>query len=212
MPTRWEKTKGKVCGILLAAGSSKRLGLPKQLLPLGRITLLEKVLKACLDSQLDGLILVLGHAFEEVMGIVCSYNDLRLKVVRNLDYQLGLSSSIRLGLKNLSQEEDAFMILLGDMPFINAEVIDSLLNRFWEAGKPCCAYWICERPVHPVIFHSSLRHRFESLEGDRGGRHIIEELAGQGLVEKVKPPFHLPIGLDVDTLEDYREVLKILKA
>jgi molybdenum cofactor cytidylyltransferase len=85
----------RVSPVVLAAGISLRMGSPKQLLRIGGETILERTLKSVRASNVSEIVLVLGHAAESEEKEISTE---RLKIVRNLDYEQGMGTSLRTGL------------------------------------------------------------------------------------------------------------------
>lgn len=196
---------GRAAGILLGAGASKRFGMPKQLLPIGKEPMILKVLRAALASRLQEIILVLGHCREEVLKVLEGLGgEERLKVVFNPDYPSGISSSLKTGISNIGAGVDAFMVLLGDMPLLTPQVIDHLLASYYGAKVLCAYYWLEGRIAHPVILSLSLKEHILGLQGDVGAREIVKDLQERGLALKVRPlSGHGAWDLDIDTPEDF---------
>jgi len=121
--------KKPTAGIILAAGMSTRFGDPKQLQKLKDRYLLDWVLDAALSSQLEGLILVLGHHFETICtALGDSLHHPSLKVVNNPHYREGLSTSLRTGVSHIQHDFSSVMFLLADQPLLNSDNIDLLLT------------------------------------------------------------------------------------
>jgi molybdenum cofactor cytidylyltransferase len=195
-----------VAGIVLAAGESTRMGRPKQLLPAGGGTLLERILDEALRSDLDEVILVLGHLFEDirtVLGQVLEHP--KLKVIQNRQYKQGISSSIIAGLSEVEESHDHVMILLADMPHIDANLIDLLVRRYIDSRLPLGAIKLKTKRTHPVIFSRKLFHELHNLKGDVGARGLFKKYADQVcLVE----PEGFYDDRDIDTLEDHTKYRK----
>ena len=195
-----------VAGIVLAAGESTRMGRPKQLLPAGGGTLLERILDEALRSDLDEVILVLGHLFEDirtVLGQVLEHP--KLKVIQNRQYKQGISSSIIAGLSEAEESHDHVMILLADMPHIDANLIDLLVRRYIDSRLPLGAIKLKTKRTHPVIFSRKLFHELHNLKGDMGARNLFKKYADQVcLVE----PEGFYDDRDIDTLEDHTKYRK----
>ena len=195
-----------VAGIVLAAGESTRMGRPKQLLPAGGGTLLERILDEALRSDLDEVILVLGHLFEDirtVLGQVLEHP--KLKVIQNRQYKQGISSSIIAGLSEVEESHDHVMILLADMPHIDANLIDLLVRRYIDSRLPLGAIKLKTKRTHPVIFSRKLFHELHNLKGDVGARDLFKKYADQVcLVE----PEGFYDDRDIDTLEDHTKYRK----
>jgi len=195
-----------VAGIVLAAGESTRMGRPKQLLPAGGGTLLERILDEALRSDLDEVILVLGHLFEDirtVLGQVLEHP--KLKVIQNRQYKQGISSSIIAGLSEAEESHDHVMILLADMPHIDANLIDLLVRRYIDSRLPLGAIKLKTKRTHPVIFSRKLFHELHNLKGDVGARGLFKKYADQVcLVE----PEGFYDDRDIDTLEDHTKYRK----
>ncbi|HVD01893.1 MAG TPA: nucleotidyltransferase family protein [Candidatus Dormibacteraeota bacterium] len=191
----------KSAGLVLAAGSSRRMGTPKQLLPLNGRPLLEGVVAAANASALDEVVVVLGANAEEVRRVV----DLgRARVVVNPDHEAGLGSSVRTGLAALGPEVGRAMVILGDQPAVSAELFDRLLDLQSSSGLPSAALRFGTLLHPPVVLERSLFGDLGSLEGDVGCRAVV-----RGRPELVAP---LPAEtdgvhpIDLDTPEDYRRV------
>lgn len=195
-----------VAGIVLAAGESTRMGRPKQLLPAGGGKLLERILDEALRSDLDEVILVLGHLFEDirtVLGQVLEHP--KLKVIENRQYKQGISSSIIAGLSEVEESHDHVMILLADMPHIDANLIDLLVRRYIDSRLPLGAIKLKTKRTHPVIFSRKLFHELHNLKGDVGARGLFKKYADQVcLVE----PEGFYDDRDIDTLEDHTKYRK----
>ena len=194
------KHTAKVAGIILAAGTSSRMGRPKQLLPFKGKTLLAWAIEAAIQSSLTQVILVLGHNTADIQKTL-DFPD--LSIIHNPEYQQGQSASIRHGIKALDTSIDAVMFLLGDQPLLKPKTINTLIAAYREKHGLIVAPTFQGNRGNPVLFDRLLFPRLETLSNDSGGRILFKEYADQiNLVEVDDPGIHI----DVDTLDDYEEL------
>ena len=215
------KTSLSTAAIILAAGSSSRMGggRHKLLLPLDDRPVLAHVIDASLASQARPIIIVLGHQSDHVRAQIKQYSihdDITL--VENAHYQLGMSSSLRIGIqtlltngykkKHLAYQVDSALIVLGDQPLITPTVINKLITAYRTAGSPIVAPLYKGMRGSPVLFDKSLFSELIEVTGDEGGRTVLEHHRHEvGLIE---------IGdalanYDVDTWEAYEQVVEAWK-
>jgi molybdenum cofactor cytidylyltransferase len=187
-----------ITGLVLAAGGSKRLGQAKQLLPYGGAPLLGHVLQTARGCPFDQLLCVVGGASAEVRRWV----DLRgVEVVENADYGEGCSSSIAAALGHLDDRCDVLVLMLGDQPSVTAATVEALLAGRGDAALAACAY--SDGRGHPLAFARSMFGELAGLHGDKG----VWKLMDRHAAEVVDVAIESAIPLDVDTWEDYRQVL-----
>lgn len=189
--------KPAVSAILLAAGESKRMGQPKQLMPLDQTTILGKTLKNLLNSMVSEIIVVLGYKAEEVIKTI---TDKPVKIVVNPNYQQGMSTSIIAGLKLIDSRAQAFMLALGDQPYINSQTINSLIEAFGTNDKGIVIPVYQGRRGHPVVFAIRYQGKLLKLKGDVGGREIVDQRSDDVLEVAVNCE---GIHIDIDTLDNY---------
>jgi molybdenum cofactor cytidylyltransferase len=188
-------------GVVLAAGSSRRMGSPKQLLSINGRPLLEFVVAQVCASRLDDVLVVLGAAADEIRVAV---DFGRAKVLVNADHATGMASSLRAGLAALGSEVDRAMVILGDQPDISAHLLDSLLDLQEETGLPAAALNFGGLLHPPVVLKRELWGDLYELEGDVGCRAVIR--AKPELVAKLMAETDLKHPVDVDTPDDYRRL------
>jgi molybdenum cofactor cytidylyltransferase len=185
-------------GLVLAAGASRRLGQPKQLLAYQGATLLGATLGVARNCGFDQLIVTLGGASGEIRETV----DLTgLDVVENLDYSTGCSSSISAAVRVVDPCSDGIVLLLGDQPDVTPSIVASLLEGVEGTGLGVCLY--DNGRGHPFWFSRELFGELATLHGDKAvwkvlesGRHHVTEVRQRGVVP-----------LDVDTWDDYEQLL-----
>jgi len=187
-----------VCGLVLGAGGSSRLGRPKQLLPYAGGTLLGHVVGTARACGFAQTVVAIGGAATDVRAAV----DLDgVDVVVNDAYGEGCSSSIAAALDVVDDRCDVLVLMLGDQPGVTPATVATLLAGRGAAPLAVCAY--DDGPGHPLAFERSLFGRLSDLRGDKGVWRLLDEQgAAAGRV-----PVAGPIPLDVDTEEDYRAVL-----
>ena len=196
-----KKNLKRVAGILLAAGTSTRMGKTKQLLPLGEKTLIERVLVEALNSELDKVVLVLGYQALEIKQVIKPVSPQpKLSIIENRRFSQGISSSIIAGLSEVEETHDHVMILLGDTPFIHRDLINLLLNRYLQSGRSIGAIKGKERPVHPVMFSRQLYPELLILQGDVGARALFTKYKDKVCLIEPERPYDAK---DIDTPEDY---------
>ena len=188
---------GPIHGIVLAAGMSRRLGRPKQLLDVGGKPLVRYVVERCLASRLDAVSVVVGHQAEDVQGALTS---LDVRIVFNPAYESGQASSLVAGIDAVPDGADAVVVALGDQPFIEPQVIDGLIDarRSHRASIAMARYG--EERGHPVLFGHELFSELHDITGDQGGREVIRR-HGAEVVLVPSRSSHIP--LDVDTEDAY---------
>ncbi len=200
MPSR---ARQRVTGLVLAAGGSKRLGRPKQLLPFGDATLLDHTLATARACELDQLVCVLGGGADPIREAV----DLSgADVVVNEQFGAGCSSSIAAALGVVDPRSQVLVLLLGDQPGVTPATVATLLAGRGDAPLAACRY--DDGRGHPLAFARSTFADLGALHGDKGVWKLLDRRAS----DVVDVPVAGPIPLDVDTWEDYQAVLSARSA
>jgi molybdenum cofactor cytidylyltransferase len=189
-------------GVILAAGQSKRLGTPKQLLELDGEPVLRHVVRNATGSALNQVILVLGFQAAEIIDAVGEWGQ---NLVINPDYASGQSSSLRLGLSVVDPEAEAVLFLLGDQPQVTAEIIDSVIDAFRKRCGRIVMPSYRGTPSNPVLFAREFFPELARVTGDEGARSVVDKHREKVFAVKIDadPP------LDVDTEEDFRALAKV---
>ena len=194
---------GLSCGLILAAGSSRRLGSPKQLLPWNGTTLLGHVVNEVNASKLDQVVVILGGSADFIRSAV---DFGRASVIVNPGHLSGMGSSLRFGMASLGPEVDRAVVILGDQPAVTADLFDRLLDLQSSSGLPAAALRFGDLSHPPVVLERSLWSGLESLEGDVGCRAVIR--ARPELVAPLAVDSASDHPVDVDTSEDYERLLR----
>lgn len=200
-----------ICAIILAAGTSSRMGKPKQMLRLGNRALLEHVIHRSLQENFSEVIAVIGHEANTIKENVLIDSE-HFRWVENEDYQSGQSSSLKKGVASLKEHHSNVMVFLGDLPFLSTETIRAIYQCGAERIRETDAPFII-RPTynkvagHPVFFGNIDRYLFEQLQGDTGGKAIMNQISDRislGVEDK-------GILFDVDTPAQFEEAKKLVK-
>jgi molybdenum cofactor cytidylyltransferase len=187
-----------VAGLVLAAGGSRRLGRPKQLLPYRGATLLDATLGTARACGFDQLLVALGGAADGVREQV-DLGDAH--VVVNDAFGEGCASSIAAAMSALDPRADVLVLLLGDQPGVTPRAVRALLAGRGDAPLAVCRYE--DGRGHPFAFGRDVFDDLRALHGDKAVWKLLDQRAGE--VAEVRVPGTVP--LDVDTWADYEAVL-----
>lgn len=164
----------KVSAIILAAGSSQRMGKENKLLKIwnGR-PLIEHVCFEATNSQCNDVVLVTGHQKELVAGAIDKY---KLVITNNKQYETGVSSSIKLGIKvAVKLNSDAVLVLLGDMPQITSKMMENVIRTAKNHPIDSIIISTCNgKRGNPVLWPACYFKQLLTLEGDEGARQIMQ--------------------------------------
>jgi molybdenum cofactor cytidylyltransferase len=186
-----------VAAIVLAAGRSTRMGGPNKLLaeingkPLVRI-----VAEQALASKASSVVVVTGHQQSEVEQAL---HGLNVSLTHNPDFADGLATSVKAGIAAVPKDADGALVCLGDMPLIDAKLIDRLIEAFSpDKGSLIVLPVAGGRRGNPVLWSRRFFSELMTLDGDIGARHLIAQ-HGEAVAEvevEGKSAF-----LDIDTPE-----------
>ena len=189
--------------IILAAGSSSRLGSPKQLLTHRGKTLLQHSIDSAKEVGSDQVIVVLGSSRALIENNI---RNGEIVIVENSNWESGIASSIKAGINaliNISPDIDAIILMVCDQPFADAEILKALISEQAESGKAIVGCLYDNTKGTPAIFHSSLFPELLSLEGDSGAKKLFEKYKEVASFVSFKNG-----GIDIDTSEDYKNLPK----
>ena len=161
-----------ISAILLAAGQSKRMnGENKLTKEIQGIPLIKLSVKNILASSINELIIVLGHQ-KEIIEKLIDKNE-KIKFVFNKNFESGMASSIKTGLNHLSENTKAFFICLGDMPMINQNTYNKLIEC--KNNKEIIVPTYRGQQGNPVLFSKSIKKKLiVTIQGDIGAKKILE--------------------------------------
>ena len=189
-----------VSAVVLAAGMSRRMGTPKQLLRIGGETILAHTLKNVRSSAVSEIVLVLGFAAESVEKEISIE---RLKLVHNHNYQQGMGTSLRTGLTAVDAKASAALIVLADQPFVRPETINKLIACHQESKPQIIIPMYRGFRGNPVLLDRSVFSELKELSGDVGCRAIFGSHAENICKLAVDD---VGILLDIDSREEYQKL------
>jgi len=182
----------RVAAIILAAGRGKRMeGRDKLLSSYRGRPLVDWIIDAAVTSKASNILIVTGHKGERLASLL---DDRRIAAVGNPDFDSGMSSSIKAGIRALPRDIEGAIVCLADMPKLTAQHLDALIDAF--TGGNICAPTYKGQRGNPVLWPRSRFSDLLTLEGDKGARDILKKLRNEiTLVEMADDA----ILFDVDT-------------
>ena len=189
----------KIGAIILAAGLSKRMGQSKLLLSLKGKPIFRYPLEQAIRNHMQPICLIGGQHMQAFQTE--SSDLLNVEYIYNPRYEKGMSSSLKIGIENIKYRTDATIIFLADQPFVPDLVLQSMIEQFGKDTR-------IVRPQyqgnfgHPILIDKSLYDEFLNLEGDQGGKEIINKYKNDTKILSFDNTFW---GMDIDTPEDYRK-------
>lgn len=190
-----------ICAIVLAAGLSRRMGAQKVLLPFGGKTVIAHIVDQLLASAVDEVYVVTGHQGERVGGAL---SGRPVSIVNNPDYESGMLSSVRCGLRALPRQCRAVLVVLGDQPSVTSQLVDLMLQSFDATEKRILVPFYDGRRGHPILFSELYREEILTHYDDVGLRGLLHAHPDEVFELTVSTPCVLS---DMDYPEDYQREL-----
>lgn len=192
--------------LILAAGEASRMGKAKMLLPYKETTILTHLIDEVLSGEPTSVQLVTGH-YDDLIRAEVKTN--KVAIVLNPHYQLGMSSSIQVGLTALLNEcpdLDFLIIVVSDQPFLNRTILQNLIIKHQQTQKGIIASHYNGVQGTPVLLSSAYFNHLYKLTGDKGARVILQQFP-----DDIETIAFESGELDIDTMEDYERFYKKLK-
>ncbi len=190
--------------VILAAGESKRMGVPKQILPIFGVPMLKYLIDEVLDTEAHPVTVVVGANKTKIVPLL---ENIPIGIIDNPDWQNGMGSSIKMGLIGsylITKGFDGLIFMTSDMPFVNAEVINQLIKTAIEfPDKTIIASKYAGTLGIPVLYK---KERFEDIL-DMKPEHGAKQFFNKYPDEIVSVDFDLG-AIDLDTKEDYYNFLQ----
>jgi molybdenum cofactor cytidylyltransferase len=184
--------------IVLAAGESRRMGMPKPLLLFDlTTTFLEQIITVLRDTCVDGITVVLGAQAPKVRE---SADLSGVDIVVNEEYARGQLSSLIAGLRSVPPETEAIVLCLVDNPLITRETVNRVIQGFRETGKPIVVPLFQGRRGHPALFAGAMFEELLHAPAEEGARHVVRSHQDQVFEVDIPEPAVLA---RIDTPEDY---------
>ena len=196
----------KIASLILAAGSSSRMGTPKQLLPWKDTTLLSRAIGTAEASVVHDVYVVLGAHHDKIRPIISGGNS---TIIHNKRWQEGLGSSIVSGIEYFGEHKKAYaavLVLLCDQPLISPQYLNLLIQTFAENKKGIVATNYGNRAGVPAIFAKKYFNALMELQGDKGAKNLMERNGEDTIVLENGENL-----TDLDTRVEYEQLMKRLK-
>ena len=185
----------------MAAGSSSRMGTPKQLLQWKEATLIEDVITKALQLNTIKTIVVLGANHDKIISKITSYP---IEIIHNLEWHKGLGNSIAFGVNHIQNnyQADGVLMVLADQPLIETSYLKAMTDSF-EVNKNqiVATQYNNSKLGVPALFDRCYFNELSTIDGDKGAKSILKKHSNS--VIKMKLATNV---FDVDTEEDYRKL------
>jgi molybdenum cofactor cytidylyltransferase len=192
-----------IVAVILSAGESSRMGRPKALLPIDGVRFIDKIVTSLRLARIGKIMVVLGHNAEEMRQKI---SDLQVDLVINPDYKQGQLTSLRAAICSIEARNDAdrvdgILVHLVDHPYINADLVNLMIERFYETKKLIVVPRYQSRRGHPVIFSRALFGELLAAPLDRGAKAVVHAHREDTLEIDTNDEGAI---IDIDTPEEYR--------
>lgn len=156
---------------MLAAGSSQRLGTPKQLLQVGNDFLINHMIHTIRAGGIEDLNVILGYEFEKIRKAI---HDKAVRIIRNEFWEQGISSSVRAGLGKMDPEANEVIMFVVDQPFLTTELVNLFISHYRTHHPDIMATRVGKQLCHPVLFTRKYFAELKDLHGDTGGKQLFQ--------------------------------------
>jgi molybdenum cofactor cytidylyltransferase len=191
-----------LAGVVLAAGESRRMGQPKQLLPFGERTILERVVDTLLTAGVGEVVVVLGHLADRVRAVL---GNRPVTAVVNEFYRQGMLSSVKCGVRAIGAGYDAVLFALGDQPHIEGAVVSEVMRAYRAGNAGIVIPRYGDKKGHPIIINlQKYREAIVNLPEDTGLNALMQEHADDVRLIDVATE---DIIRDIDVPDDYTREL-----
>ena len=188
-----------IAAVILAAGGSSRFGEPKQLLSFRGETLVRRAVRAATEALCDPVIVVVGQTSDAIRDELCATPAI---VVENAQWQLGLGTSIRSGLRGCAESTEAVVLLACDQPLVDATIVAGLIAAREKTGKPIIASSYADTLGIPALFDRSCFDDLLALPDKAGAKVLIaarpNDIASIGFEDGA---------IDIDTPADFQRLI-----
>lgn len=195
--------KNNLAILLLAAGSSSRLGQSKQLLKVNGQPLLQRTVQAAMESGIENIFVVLGANGEEHKNVI---SQLPIHILQHQEWQKGMGSSLKFGLKSIIEKlpgTQAILVLVCDQPFLTSSHLKNMVQEFEKGNADIVASVYQKTKGVPALISKQLFEKLFALGDEQGARKIIE--SHTGTIQTIE----FPKGeIDLDTPEDLENFVK----
>lgn len=193
-----------ISAVVLAAGTSSRMGRCKQLVEYGGAPMVRIAAEAAFVPGIKEVLVVTGHMSLQVEKALFG---LPVRIVHNPRYQEGQGVSLALGVSKARPDASGFALFLSDQPLITQSLTAHVVKAFSDLEPLALRPSYKGKPGHPVVISAKLRPRLQALEGDKGARSILSSLGDSLIYLPVDNPAAVT---DVDTEEDLDRLLGTL--
>jgi molybdenum cofactor cytidylyltransferase len=191
---------GSIAGVVLAAGTSTRMGQNKLFMELEGETLVRRAVARAAAAGFDPLIVVVGHEAERVQRAL---DGLPYRPVLNPDYERGVNSSLRAGIRAVSESPArAAVVMLADMPFVTAAMIETLVEKYRRGSAPLVISDYAGVNAPPMLYDRSLFDELSIPEGHGCGKQVVK----RHRLEAESASWPAEALTDLDAPEDYERV------
>jgi len=193
-----------IAAVVLSAGESSRMGRPKALLPIEGETFIGRIVASLKQTQVGKIVVVLGHNSDLLAAAI---RPLAVEILINPNYQLGQLSSLQVAVRNLLPDADCDGILvhLVDHPYIDASLVDRMIQQFYESKKDIIVPRCHGKRGHPVLFSRALFGELLDAPMDQGAKAVVNAHGNETLEIETDEK---GITVDIDTPELYRQHVK----
>lgn len=189
--------------IILAAGTSSRMGKPKQLLEVNGICMLDHAIQAALNAEINSPVVVLGANAKQIESQSTLLDQCTF--VLNEKYNQGLSTSLISGVLSSPNQSTAYIFILADQPLVSGELILKMMKKFKKEKADILYPEYLGQRGNPVIITSNLRNRLLLAKGDTGAKFLFSDSTLNIVPWATSTD---AVIADIDTPEDYRNICK----
>lgn len=195
----------KISAALLAAGRSERMGKNKLLLPFGDRTVIEESLSQLAAAKPVEIIVVTGFQEDKIRARIDGMRIKNLRIIHNPHFRDGRSESIKCAVINIDKSSDALLFMVADKPTVNERLIKKAMDEFKKQAPPVLYVHTPAGRGHPVIFSRKIFSDLLRLKSEPVGDSIFEKYREDTLIVEDE---HIQI--DIDTPDDYNEVIRMM--
>jgi molybdenum cofactor cytidylyltransferase len=163
---------GRIVGIVLAAGTSSRMGKNKLLLQFGGTSVLRRAVATALEADLDPVLVVLGYESDRARA---ELSDMPCTTVVNEDFARGMNTSVKAGIAAVPGDAAGAVLMLADMPLVDTAMLRALVERYRASDAPLVVSTYGEVIAPPILYGRALFGELRALDADTSGKRVVNE-------------------------------------